>query len=196
MTILFAALAAVLCVVCGAFLNRFRGGWLPGTMPDKGGRFIRLAVYTAPYGIAAATFAPIWAAGLVWVLTGVMASESHGPQMDLNRSPEEGERTNRADAIFGSTGYWSEFMGLGATGVIIHLPLGAAAAVFLHPVVGVAYIAAGFLKAPSYEIGHRFVGKLPLGLAGGPDSYGRNPDAGEAVWGAVTIGSAAALVLA
>lgn len=195
LTIILAALAALLGVVAGALLNRFRGGWQTAWLPKSGRRAITLAAYAAPYGLCAAAFSPWWAAGLVAILTAVFASEGHGEQMDLARSPEDGEGRNNFDRIFGKEGFRAEFLALGASGVLIHVPLGIAIAVFANPIVGAAFIAAGFLKAPAYEIGHRFVGALPLGLSHGPDSFGRNPDAGEVLWGAVSLGTAAALVL-
>lgn len=196
MTIILAALVAALGAVLGALLNRFRGGWQSSWLPKTGKRAITLAAYSAPFGALALTFAPWWVALCVWIMTAIMASEGHGEQMDLARSPEETEGRNNFDRIFGSKGFVAEFLGLGASGVIIHLPLGLAIAGWHSPVLGIAFAAAGFLKAPAYEFGHRFVGAIPLGLSGGTDSFGRNPDAGEVIWGAISLGAAACMVLA
>ena len=116
--------------------------------------------------------------------------------MDLNRTPEDQEGKNDFDRVFGKAGYAAEFLGLATSGMLIHFPLAIAMTAVAQPFHGLAFLALGMVKAPLYEAGHRFVGKLPLGLSGGPDSYGRNPDAGEVLWGAASLGAAVAMVLA
>lgn len=213
---LLAVAVVVVAAVLGALINRFRGGWPSGVRPKKGWRFLTLSVAALPY--AAAELAgriaagagvvemAAWASG-VMVLTAIMISEGHGEQMDGGRSDEATERPSKIDYAVAAL-YWAlrkkadygdrtfELIGLGLTGVIIHLPLAGALSWHGHWVMGPLFLAAGALKAPAYELSHQKLGGLPLKLSTGPDARGRNVETGEAVWGAVTYGAVALVAVA
>lgn len=202
--------------LAGIFINRFRGGWPQGTKPRGFGRWLRLLVAAIPYGAMQAMVAWLEArplaeigvsAFLVLLISGVMLSWGHGEQMDEGRSDEATETPNDVDKImaaiwrlFGKTPDYGnamfEMQGLALTGVAIHLPLAIGMIWAGHWLLGPLFLLVGAIKAPAYEVGHNAVGKLPFGLSGGPDERGRNPDAGEVIWGALTYATATACSLA
>lgn len=214
--------ALSMAALAGVFINRFRGGWPrqidPVTGLEKrrpgGFRLLTLAVSALPYALAGAVL--LWqepfvveltAAALVMVLSAVMISEGHGEQMDGGRSLEAREKPNHADKVvaliyraMGKTVDYGnrtfELIGLGLTGLIIHLPLAVAFCYSGHWFLGALFLLGGLAKAPLYEVGHEVIGELPLGLSEGPDARGINTEAGEALWGAFTYGTAALMTVA
>lgn len=179
-------LLAFAVVAWMAIAYRVRGGLRPwgADMP----RWMDLLAVSAPIAAASAigiesglqsavSFAVVLAATMGTVALG------HGEQMDLARTPEHEEGRNWVDRIVGRKGWAREALGLALGGALATAPAGAA-------VMGTGRLGAGFAfalwgagKTVMYEAAHRSGLRIRL-LEIAPDDRGRNPPAGELLYGA------------
>lgn len=136
----------------------------------------------------------IVSSAIVLITTFVAITIGHGEQMDVGKTPRGIESPNEIDHIVAwlyrllgkEPDYDSptfEGIGLGITGLAQTLPIGILAC-FITPFVGIPLALSGFLKWPCYVLGNAYGRPIP-GFIGETDQYGRNPDAGEFVFGFV-----------
>ncbi len=182
-------------------LNRWRG-MKSDDLPIKLPQTVRKLLCGLTFGLCAGAIAipelipAAVALVIVWLATFGAFTDGHGNQMDLDKSPEDGEDPNLWDKIFGREGFWPEFLGMTASGFIVAVPFAGALVYFGYIVAGILFLVVpGMLKGASYLLAQEINFKLPSLNVHGNDELGRNPDGGEVIWGFVLdIGLLMALI--
>lgn len=184
------------------YLNRLRGLKKDWTwLKSQTARRLLCATPFAAVSVLPAAALPGYfmylAVAFVLLATFGAFTDGHGPQMDLSKSDESTERTNHWDKIFGREGFWSEFAGLTASGLLVALPLSIVLACAGHYLAAIWFtVFPGMFKAVSYWLAQKLNFRFPALWAEGNDPEGRNSDGGEVLWGAsMDVGLLLTLIL-